>query len=258
MSHHRHLLLSYACLLILSLILAACGSGAQGHTAEKSAVDSSTPASTSMPPAIVTVGTVPITETLYKHWMAIGAATVEMPKPTGPLPTPVAYQPPNFTACVDHLQAERPKATSQADLRATCNSTYTHIQERILNFLITGYWLREEAQRRRASVTAQDVRREFAAQRRARYPTAASFRRLEEASQQTIPDLEFAVETEMLSAKLVERFAAAHGDRKNEGAAVPAFNRNIRATWIPRTSCARGFVVPDCKQYRAASEKTTG
>jgi len=149
---------------------------------------------------------------------------------------------------VAHLRASIRRATPTAPLRASCKSTYEGIRTRILNFLITGYWLRHQASAQGASVSASQVRAKFEEEMRTRY-TATSFRRLEAASHQTVADLEFAIETEMLSGRLLAEFAKAHGDHKNEQAAVPAFNKSIRSQWIPKTDCEPGYIVRDCKEY---------
>jgi hypothetical protein len=187
---------------------------------------------------------------MYGHWMAIGAATVEMPKASGRVPQPVVYEPPAFTACVAHLQISAPKSTTAAQLKAKCVRVYQNIQVRILHFLITGYWVRGEAAEQHVSITRAEVRTRFEEERRAHYATAASFRRLKEASGQTDQDLEFAVETQALSTKLFERFARAHPHASSQQATIAAFNRGLRGNWIARTDCRPGYIVPDCRQYK--------
>jgi hypothetical protein len=235
--------------LLAGLILTACGNSASRRTA--SVV---TPAAAAGPaPAtavVVQVGATPINGAVYDHWMTIGAATVDMPKPGALMPNPIAYEPPQFTACVAHLLKAAPRSTTTAQLTAKCKKTYQGIQNRILNFLITGYWLRGEAAEQHTSVTEPEVRKKFEEEKRANYPTAASFRKLQEASRQTVPDLMFAVETQMLSAKLLEQFTKAHPHEKSEQATITAFNNSIRSTWARKTSCRRGYVVKDCKQYK--------
>jgi hypothetical protein len=184
--------------------------------------------------------------------MEIGAATVEMPRPTGPVPKPLAYEPPKFTACVAHLGAGAgaQTAASAAQLRARCKKTYEGIEDRVLNFLITGYWLRGEAAEQHGAVPEAEVHKKFEEEKRRKYPTATSFRRLREASRQTVPDLEFAVETQLLSGKLLEKFTREHPHESSERATITAFNGSIRSKWTPKTDCRPGYVVPDCRQYR--------
>jgi len=233
--------------LIAGLVLTSCGGFARRTASTATVTDPVNKAA-----VVVQVGASPITGAMYDHWMAIGAATVEMPAPGGPVPKPVAYEPPTFSACVAHTHASATKSTTTAQLKAKCKKTYEGIQSRILDFLITGYWLRGEAAEQHASVSQAEVRKKFEEERRANYSTAASFRRLQEVSRQTVPDLTFAVETRMLSAKLLEKFTKTHSHEKSDQATIAAFNRSIRSKWVPRTDCAPTYVVPDCKQYRAA------
>jgi hypothetical protein len=230
--------------ILLSVAMAACGSG-RGKYATAATAAATVP-SVSSHSLVVRVGTARITRAEYDHWMAVGEATVEMPKPTGPLPSLVVYVPPKFTACVAHLRASGQKSTT-AHLTARCKRTFEGIQRRIVNFLVTGYWLRGEADAQGVSVSPREVRRKFQEERRANY-TPTSFRRLQEASHQTIADLEFAVETQMLSAKLLAAFKAAHPHEISQEA-IAAFNASIKKTWVPQTNCTAGYVIPDCKQY---------
>ncbi len=202
---------------------------------------------------VVSVGAAPISVAAYEHWMGIGAATVEMPKPTGPLPTAVEYRPPEFAACVAHLRAVMPPGAPTATLRSRCSSTYAGIRRRVLQFLITAYWLRGEAAQVHMSPSRAEIQRAFEQERQTYYPTAAAFRRLQQASHQTISDLQFATETRMLSTQLLARFtAAARARNRNEPeqAIVAAFNRHIESAWKPRTDCRPGYVVEQCSQYR--------
>jgi hypothetical protein len=197
----------------------------------------------------VQIGNAAISSAAYAHWMAIGAATVEMPKPTGPLPTVTEYTPPAFTACVVHRRSLATSATRTAALRAGCRRTYEGIQARVLNFLVTGYWLRGEAAEMHASVSQAEVHRKFQEYRQEDFPTQAAFQRLKEASHQSVRDLEFAVETQMLSARLIERFTTRVGKGKTERATIIAFNKHIASKWTPRTNCKPGYIVKGCKQY---------
>jgi len=237
---------------LVGLTLSACGGGGSPDAAiQHGDARSGRAAST----VIVRVGGSTVTRLMYDHWMTIGAATVTAPPARGALLKPLAYEPPAFAACVAHLQASARRGRTAAQLKAACKETYAGIQARILAFLITGYWLREQAAEQGQTVTPVEVRKKFDEERRAHY-TAASFRRLREASRQTVPDLEFAEQTQMLSTKLVEDFTKTH-PHETEAATIATFNRTIRATWLSRTHCASGYVVPDCKQYRRPKSATS-
>jgi hypothetical protein len=199
-------------------------------------------------PVVARVRGTTITKTAYDHWFAVGAATVERPKSGHPIPRPIKYEPPTFAACVANLS--RSHRSSRLNLRSTCQRTYEDIKARVLNFLITGLWLRGEATAHGASVSRADVREKFAEERHAHFPTSEAFRRLQSASHQTVADLEFATETQLLSSKLLAAFAKTHGEENEEQNAIAGFNTSLRHRWIPRTDCEPDYVVPDCAQYR--------
>jgi hypothetical protein len=203
---------------------------------------------------VVQVGKTPITRSMYEHWMRIGDATVQKPLPGQPVPKPIDYEPPNFAECVARLKASALLHESTSQLKAKCEQTYQSIKTRILRFLINGYWLREEAAEDGASVSAAEVQKEFNQVKQQEFPTAASFQRLQTASRQTIPDLKFAVETQMLSAKLLKRFAKPETKESPESSAE-AVNKLLDQKWTARTSCQPGYVIPACTQYHRPSSK---
>jgi hypothetical protein len=236
-------------LLAAGSSLSGCGGSSKHATAIGHAASVAVPALAPAGSVVVQVGGTPITGAVYNHWMAIGAATVEMPKPGRPLPKALEYRPPDFTACIASLRTSTPGSTT-SQLRQRCRHTYEGIRARVLDFLITGYWLREEAANKGVAVSRAEVRMKFEEERRTHYPSAASFRALQEASRQRIPDMEFAVQTQMLSQKLLERFMTTQGRGQPEQAAIAAFNRNLRNVWTAKTNCRPEYVVSDCRQYK--------
>jgi hypothetical protein len=222
----------------MCLALTACGSGAT-RPADTAAGTGGLAPDTA---PVVRVGTETITGALYDHWMSIGAATVEPP----PARAPLVYSPPSFDACVSALKATAPRSRV-TQLRDRCRTIYEGINRRILNFLITGYWLRDAASQQHLTVTLPEVRTQFEKEKSANF-NPATFRQLEQSSRQGVPDFLFAVETRMLSARLLARFTRAHPHRSEE-ANIRVFNASLRRSWVPRTNCTRGYVVPDCKQY---------
>src|SRR5450759_402803 len=81
--------------LLAGLTLASCGGSSNHTTSAGRRASALGPAPATA--VVLQVGATPITGAMYDHWMAIGAATVEMPKPSGPVPKPVTYAPPDFT-----------------------------------------------------------------------------------------------------------------------------------------------------------------
>jgi hypothetical protein len=234
--------------LALGLGLAACGSG--GNATSATTIGAA--ATTEPPPApgtpasavVVQVGNTAITRAQYEHWMRIGDATVQKPPATGPLPKPVNYEPPDFTECVAHLRAGTVLHETTSQLKAKCEQTFRGIQERIVRFLIRGYWLRQEAAEDGITVSPAELQSEFNKIKQQEFPTAVSFQRLLTATRQRSSDLMFAVETEMLAAKLQQR------SESNSEGGVEVSNRKLVKKWTARTDCQPGYVVIGCKQYR--------
>jgi hypothetical protein len=245
----RLLLMCLAC--VSALALSACG-GSGGH-APTPARTAPTPARVAPPTGdvVVQVGDMSIGRALYEHWMRIGAATVNPPPPGRPAPRPFVFEPPAFAACIAQSRAagHGGRATT-AQLRSSCRQIYAGIQARVLNFLITGYWLRGEAVAEGIAVSPAEVRRRFEQERRANYPTPESFHRFQEASRQTPADLMFAVATQLLSTKLLERYERAHGRSPSASSGIEELNRRIKSSWTKLTKCLPGYVVRDCSQYR--------
>jgi hypothetical protein len=242
-----------ACLACVpALVLSACGGGSGGH-ARPAARVAPTAAKAATPPGgvVVRVGDMGIGRALYEHWMRIGAATVNPPVPGRPAPGPLVYEPPAFAACIAQSRVAGGGAhATTAQLRSSCRQVYAGIQARVLNFLITGYWVRGEAAAEGISVSPAEVRQRFEQERRANYPTADSFRRFQETSRQTPADLMFAVVTQLLSTRMLERYERAHGRSPSASSGVEELNRRIRSGWTKMTDCLPGYVVRDCSKYR--------
>src|ERR1039457_3991426 len=73
--------------------------------------------------AVVQVGGKPISKTTFEHWLGVAAASSAT---TATASKPVLPVPPNYTACIAHLQATAPKpakgqpAPTTAALKTQC------------------------------------------------------------------------------------------------------------------------------------------
>jgi len=237
-------------LALAVLALTSCGD-TRAHTSSHGPELAPTAARGPAPASgiVATVGRTRITGAVYDHWLAIGEATVKPYSAKGPLPNPVIYDPPAFGDCVARLSG-----ATIGERRRRCERRYNAIQTRVLDFLIVGYWLREAAARHHLRVSSAELRREYGAEVRKHYATVGALARFEKASRQTRADLEFALETQMLSSRLIGAFAKKHPHEPSERAAIQAFNSGIKQEWVPRTTCARGYVVTDCKQYEPPTD----
>jgi hypothetical protein len=241
--------------LALGLALSACGTTVRPTNkatlpaAHEEAIPGTVPAGT----VVVQVGNTPITRALYEHWMRVGDATVEKPSSTGALPAAVDYEPTEYTACVAHLKTTLELTEAVIQIRSRCQQIYKSIEERILVFLIHGYWLREEASENAVTVTNAELQKEFNQIKKQGYPTAAAFHRLLAASHQTVADLKFAVLSQMLSNKLTQKLANTDTEirdatEKTPEAQTAQVNTLLTKKWPAKTLCTTGYIVKGCKQ----------
>jgi hypothetical protein len=240
-------ILVVAGVLALGLVFSACGSSSKSASSPISVLPGSAPPGT----VVVRVGNTSITRATYEHWMRIGDATVQKPLPNQPIPKPIDYEPPDFTECIARLRASALVSETTAQLKMKCLQTFQGIQTRILGFLINGYWVREEAAEDGISIANAELQTEFNKIRAHEFTTPASLQRLLNASRQTIPDLQFAVETGMLSTRLQRKFSKPiTKENPNPESDIEILNKRIVTKWKPRTSCLPGYIIKACGQYQ--------
>ena len=94
--------------LFVAVGVAACGGGVPSN-------------------AVLQVGGTPVSNATYKHWLAVAAASSRVGG-TGAIVVP---EPPNFTACIKHLEEEESKTESKSakkrtskELKSQCEQQY--------------------------------------------------------------------------------------------------------------------------------------
>ena len=113
--------------------------------------------------AVVQVGGTSITKATFEHWLAVAGAS----SATTAGAKPVLPEPPNYTACIAHLQAIAPKpakgqtAPTAAQLKSECEQQYKSLQQEVLGFLISAEWVIGEASHLGVKVTDAEVKKKF-------------------------------------------------------------------------------------------------
>ena len=118
-----------------------------------------------------------ITKEAFNHWLAVaassGAATTG-----GKVVVP---DPPNYSACIAHLQATSPKpakgqkAPTAAQLKTQCQQQYKSLQQEVLGFLISSSWVLGEAKALGVKLTDAEVKKQFEKIKSQQFPKAAEF-----------------------------------------------------------------------------------
>jgi hypothetical protein len=144
-------------------------------------------------PAAVRVGERRISSSTVAHWMAVMA------------PQHVVPMPPRYDACVRRLQSTAKGSTVEA-LRNECRADFEQLKTRAIGFLISSYWLIEEAAREGMAVSEREVAGRVAEKRRS-YASAADFQESLAAIDYTRADLRLEVEAQLARGHIERRLA---------------------------------------------------
>lgn len=179
MSGRSSLFAVLVALLVSALGLSACG-GSSHHGIPSG--------------AIAAVEGKGITEAEVNHWTAIAAysnsrGTVFEHHPEVP-------EPPTYSECVQALTevAREQKVhplPSPAKLRRACEMQREALRERALSFLLNSAWTIAEAEHLGASLSTDEIDKEFAKLKASNFPTAAAMAKLLARTRQTEADLRF-------------------------------------------------------------------
>jgi parvulin-like peptidyl-prolyl isomerase len=164
--------------------------------------------------AVVQVGSTPITTTTFKHWMSVAAVSGA----TGALAggKPAAPEPPEYTACVTHLNEVAAKELAAkkiksiptaATLKGQCAQQYQALKREVLGFLVSSQWIIGEAASLGVKVSDAEVKKQFVKIRTQQFPSTAEFEKFLTSSGQTVSDLLLRVKLNMLSQKIQQKIA---------------------------------------------------
>jgi foldase protein PrsA len=161
---------------------------------------------------VVQVGSSPISKDAFGHWMAI-AATASSPAAGTTAAKPVVPEPPNFKACIAHLQATTPApakgqaAPTSAQMKVQCEQQYKQLQQQVLGFLISSDWVVGEAAHLGVKASDAEVHKQFTKIKSQQFPRAAEFAKFLASTGQTTSDLLLRVKLNLLSSKIQEKIA---------------------------------------------------
>jgi foldase protein PrsA len=195
-SKHFRFISALGAVFFVALGLSACGGGIPGN-------------------AVVQVGGTPITKATFEHWMSVAAASTAASGTAAS--KPVIPDPPNYAACIAHLEATAPKPAkgqakpSAAQLKSECEQQYKSLQQEVLGFLISSAWVLGEAESQGVKVSDAEVKKEFEKIKNEQFPKAAEFQKFLASSGQTVSDLLLRVKLNMLSSKIQQKVSKSKG-----------------------------------------------
>jgi foldase protein PrsA len=206
--------------------------------------------------AVVQVGGAPITKATFAHWMQVVAA----PTKTSPTSAAVVPQPPRYSACIAHLAvaAAKPvkgeKHPSTAELKSECEREYKAMQAEVLGFLISADWLIGESSSLGVKLSDAEVKQQLVKEKVAAFPEPAKFKAYLQSSGETVSDVLLNLKVRLLEQKLEAR-ALKGKSKAAQQKAFAAFVKAFKKKWTAKTECRAGYVVEDCKQYKAPKSK---
>jgi foldase protein PrsA len=162
--------------------------------------------------AVVQVGSSPISKNAFNHWMGV-AATANSPSAGAAATKPVVPEPPDYKACIAHLQATTPApakgqaAPTPAQLKSQCEQQYKQLQQQVLGFLISSDWVVGEAGSLGVKVSDAEVHKQFEKIKNQQFPRAAEYQKFLVTTGQTTSDLLLRVKLNLLSSKIQEKIA---------------------------------------------------
>jgi foldase protein PrsA len=160
--------------------------------------------------AVVEVNGTPITKAEFHHWLGVAAAassaTAEGAKSAAPAP-----EPPDYTACIEHLEATAPKPAkgkappSRSQFKSQCETEYTAYKQEVLDFLISTQWVLGEAAEQGVKVSAAEVKKQFETLKKEQFPKESAYKAYLARSGESEADLLERVKLQLLARKLQEK-----------------------------------------------------
>jgi len=163
----------------------------------------------------VCVGSYAITGATYTHWLTVAKKAAGLPAK--------GHHAPSATALLDE----------------------------VLGFLITSDWVKGEAAALSISVSAAEVRKTFDRIRGQLFPKRREFEAFLLSSGQTVEDILFRVELNLLSQGIQKSVVRGHHNASSKLRALSQFVKAFKAKWKEQTYCAAQYVVADCGHVQA-------
>ncbi len=122
----------------------------------------------------------------------------------------------------------------------------TALRDEVLGFLISSDWVKGEAKDLDIGVTAAEVEKDFDRIRGEQFHKRREFEAFLRKSGQTIADLLYRVELNLLSERIQKRVVAGHHGAASQQRALSQFVKAFKAKWEAQTYCASEYDVRDC------------
>jgi hypothetical protein len=203
----------------------------------------------------VRVGGESISASAVHHWMSVLVGKGSNGKEPGP-PVPV---PPKYTACIADQRAHRraPFAHTEptdAQLKGYCEFEYERFKLKALYVLISHQWTLGEAANFGVKLDKRELQQQLSAFEQALAPSKAAFRRDLGFWRARPADILLSLEDEQLVTRIQAKIESGNRTPAQNSKAFARFGQAFRRKWVARTSCAAGYVVPICRNFKPPKE----
>jgi foldase protein PrsA len=181
--------------------------------------------------SVAQVGETPITKATFEHWINIAASSSASATP-GSTAKPVIPVPPDYTACIAHLEATAPKPAkgqskpTAAELKTECEQQYTSLKQETLGYLIQSNWLLGVAKEQGVSVSDHEVEKEFDTEKKAQFPQESKFNAFLAKTGYTVSDLLGRIKVQMLSTRIEQKITKNAKKPVTEAEATKYYNEH--------------------------------
>lgn len=206
--------------------------------------------------AVVKVGQNVITKTMLTRWLHITAVRDYQLHPLAPAPRGLVPDPPAYRLCIAYLRAlaakplTPPSSHDGGNVKGQCEARYQALRKQALGSLITCLWLLGEGKARGLVATDKAVRQYFERTWKGEYATRAEFEKSRVFAGETLSDRLFRAKVKVISAEIEGQYHAKNLQNVAQNPALLKFLAEFPKKWAARTDCRKGYVVPNCKQYK--------
>jgi hypothetical protein len=254
-------LASLALAALVAASITACGSSKTTPTttsgASSTAATNTTPAPTptsSSNELIATVGATPITRAQVNHWMTALAGTGYFTVAHQILPEGVVSDPPNYPACVAHIEAAAANypvtATNEnaVELLAKCREINEAVKLQATSFLVNAQVNLAAAHEIGLTPTSQATQQLFNKLKATEFPTTTALHEYLTRRHTTIPNIQFEAKLAALGNTIFN---------KNQTTQTLTRIKTAIQHWTTKTTCQTGYIVEHCNQYTTTPTPTT-
>jgi foldase protein PrsA len=155
--------------------------------------------------AVAKVGDSTISQDAFDKWMGIAVRGQSQSSPGGAAAVP---KPPDFEACVAaKKKTPVPKGQQKPSddaLKKQCKSEYDTLKREVMQFLIQGEWVQQEADKRGIEIKQSELQKSLEDQKKQVFPNDKQYQQFLKSSGMTEEDVLFRVKLNELQKKLTQ------------------------------------------------------